>query len=153
VAVAGMDEIFAERRDGLAAALAAAGIGFSAGRDVHCFAGTAELAGAPLGDLARQYDTIFCVNDIVGTAVLAELARAGIPVPGRCQVTGFDDSPLRRLTRPLLTTIAMPVFELARRAGKRLVGEVIDGDPVAPLERLPGELLVGDSTRRPPDPS
>ncbi len=152
VAIDGMDEIFRERRDGLAAALACAGIGFSADRDVHAFSGIPALCGPSLRDLARRYNVLFCVNDIVGSAVLAELGRAGIAVPEDCQVTGFDDSPLRLLTRPLLTTMAMPVFELARRAGKRLAAEVIDGAPAAPLERLRGELLAGESTHRLPAP-
>lgn len=150
ITIEGMGEIFDERREGLAIALADAGVAFSRDHDVHRFSGIPALRDEPLRKLAHCYDTLFCVNDIVGSAVLAELAHTRIAVPGTCQVTGFDDSPLRRLTRPLLTTVALPVFELACRAGKRLAGEIIDGESPAPLERLQGALLVGDSTRPAP---
>ncbi len=147
VAVEGMGEVFAERSAGLEAALAEAGVAFSPERDVAVFPGTAAIDGAAVRRLAEAHDTFFCVNDIVASAVLAELAHAGIRVPDDCQVTGFDDSPLRRLTRPLLTTVAMPVHELGLRAGKRLALEVIEGASPAPSERLRGSLLAGGSTR------
>jgi LacI family transcriptional regulator len=146
VAIEKMGEIFNERRQGLSEALGAAGIAFSPEADVHCFPGTSALTGEPVHELARRYNTIFCINDIVGMAVLAELAHAGVRVPEDCQVTGFDDSPLRRLTRPLLTTVAMPVYELARHAGKRLAAEVIEGSSQGQLERLRGALIPGGST-------
>ncbi len=140
-------EVFNERTEGLAAALAEAGVEFSPKKDTHTFASIREIAGPAVLKLAKKYDTLFCINDIVASVVLAELSRAGVAVPAECQVTGFDDSPLRRITRPLLTTVAMPVFELARRAGERLAAEVIEGATTAPLERLRGTLLIGESTR------
>lgn len=140
------NEVFNERRDALAEALRDAAIPFSKTKDVHAFPDTASITSNAVKSLAKRYNTLLCINDIVGATILAELALAGIAVPHDCQVTGFDDSPLRRLTRPLLTTVSMPVFELARHAGIRLAAEVIEGAPAAPTERLRGSLLTGAST-------
>ena len=146
VTIDGLNEVFVERREGLTHALTAKGIAFGE-EDVFTFKNVAGLTSAGLSPIAAKYDTLFCINDIVGSVVLAELGRMGIGVPEICQVTGFDDSPLRRITRPLLTTVAMPVHELARRAGERLATEVIEGATNIPLERLRGSLLIGQSTR------
>lgn len=147
ITIDGLNEVFVERREGLSSTLTAKGIPFS-DADIFTFKNTAALTAEGLAPIAEKYDTLFCINDIVGSVVLSELARMGIPVPERCQVTGFDDSPLRRITRPLLTTVAMPVFEFGRRAGQRLAAEVIEGAVNIPLERLHGSLLIGESTRR-----
>jgi DNA-binding LacI/PurR family transcriptional regulator len=61
-------------------------------------------------------------------------------------VTGYDNSPLRRLSRPLLTTISMPFEELARRAAIGLQAQIIENAEPEPLSRVAGELLVGEST-------
>lgn len=146
ITIDGLNEVFIERREGLSTSLAAKGVPFS-NADIFNFKNTASLTATGLAPIAERYDTLFCINDIVGSVVLSELARMGISVPDQCQVTGFDDSPLRRITRPLLTTVAMPVFEFGRRAGERLANEVIEGIKSLPLERLHGSLLIGDSTR------
>lgn len=142
----GLGEIFEERRDGLTSALEKKGIPFLP-EHIFSFKNIAALTSEALAPIAKRYDTLFCVNDIVASVVLAELSRLGVSVPEKCQVTGFDDSPLRRITRPLLTTVAMPVFDLARRAGERLAKEVIEGATNIPPERLRGSLLIGESTR------
>lgn len=139
------NEVFTERRQTLKEALANAGIPFPDSA-IHDFESVKQITPEVLEKIVDRYDTLYCINDIVGTAVLTNLAIMRVPVPEKCQVTGFDDSPLRRLTRPLLTTVEMPVFELGRHAGKRLASEVIDGQASTPLERLRGSLLVGGST-------
>ena len=146
ITIDALNEVFVERREGLTNALVSKGIPFGEA-DVFTFKSAAAVTREGLSPIAKKYDTLFCINDIVGSVVLSELGRMGISVPETCQVTGFDDSPLRRITRPLLTTVAMPVFELARRAGERLATEVIEGATNIPLERLRGLLLIGESTR------
>ena len=89
---------------------------------------------------------MICVNDIVGTVVLAEIDRIGLKVPEQIAVTGFDDSPVRRLSRPLLTTVSLPVEELAYQAAKQLQTVVIENEKPEGIIRLIGELIPGEST-------
>ena len=86
------------------------------------------------------------MNDIVGTVVLAEIDRIGLKVPEQIAVTGFDDSPVRRLSRPLLTTVSLPVEELAYQAAKQLQTVVIENEKPEGIIRLIGELIPGEST-------
>lgn len=147
ITIEGMGETFEERLVGLSNGLQKKKIKFNAEADIFTFKDSASISKEAIAAIAETHDTLFCINDIVGSVVLAELGQLGIAVPQACQVTGFDDSPLRRITRPLLTTVAMPVFELAKRAGERLTTEVIEGVASIPLERLRGPLLVGESTQ------
>ncbi|HVJ45188.1 MAG TPA: LacI family DNA-binding transcriptional regulator [Luteolibacter sp.] len=146
VTIEGFGEVGEQRLEGLTQSLAKKKIPFEQ-EDIITFPNTASIPSEAVRTLSKKYDTLFCINDIVASVVLSELNRLGIRVPEQCQVTGFDDSPLRRITRPLLTTVSMPVFELARRAGERLAKEVIEGATNIPLERLRGSLLIGESTR------
>lgn len=146
VTIEAFGEVGEKRLEGLTEALAAKGIPFSE-KDIFTFPNIAAITSESVSSIAAKHDTLFCMNDIVASVVLSELGRLGVRVPEQCQVTGFDDSPLRRITRPLLTTVSMPVFELARRAGERLTKEVIEGATNIPLEQLRGSLLIGGSTR------
>jgi LacI family transcriptional regulator len=146
VTIEGFGEVGEQRLEGLTQSLAAKDIPFGQ-EDIITFPNTSSIPSEAVRTLSTKYDTFFCINDIVASVVISELNRLGIRVPEQCQVTGFDDSPLRRITRPLLTTVSMPVFELSRRAGERLAKEVIEGATNIPLERLRGSLLIGESTR------
>src|SRR3546814_13427331 len=49
-------------------------------------------------------DAVFAANDQMAVGLIAELARAGVSVPGDVMVAGFDDIPLaRHLSRGLTT--------------------------------------------------
>ena len=61
-------------------------------------------------------------------------------------MTGFDDSPVRQLSRPLLTTVSMPIGELARSAANLLEIQIIEHKKTEGITRIPGKLLVGEST-------
>src|SRR3546814_11054551 len=41
-------------------------------------------------------DAVFAANDQMAVGLIAELARAGVSVPGDVMVAGFDDIPLAR---------------------------------------------------------
>jgi LacI family transcriptional regulator len=97
--------------------------------------------------LATEANALVAVNDIIGMLVLEEVRGLGRRVPQEIAVTGFDDSPLRRLSRPLLTTFSLPVRDLAQAAGRRLAAEILDREPVRPSALLRGKLLQGGTTR------
>ena len=73
-------------------------------KPVRVFPSLDAIDGKAVQKLARHTNAIVAVNDIVAMLVLEELRGLGVDVPGKIAVTGFDDSPLRRLSRPLLTT-------------------------------------------------
>ncbi len=147
VSIEGLGQIHEERLDGFEQACRRRGLAFDRQRDCVVFRDIASIQTAKVAAAAEGVNVLVCVNDIVGTVMLSELDRLGLLVPDEIAVTGFDDSPVRRLSRPLLTTVSLPVEELARYAATRLQAEIIENEAPAALLRLAGHLVPGDSTR------
>lgn len=146
VALKGMGQIGEERLDGFAAACASLGIGFDSKNDSYHFDDIKSITSDHMRSISNTYNAIVCANDIIGTVVLTELDRLGIAIPNQIAVTGFDDSPVRQLSRPLLTTVSMPIGELACSAANRLEIQIIEHKNTVETIRIAGTLLVGEST-------
>ena len=61
-----------------------------------------------------------CFNDLVALGLLGALHEAGVAVPERISVTGFDDIPFARFASPALTTASVPQTQLGEQAWTRL---------------------------------
>lgn len=149
----GSGSIAAERRAGFAAAVAAAGPGAQA-RVLE--AEFSEEAGADAGrrllDAGLPVTAVVAANDRVALGLLDVMARAGVDVPGRLSVVGYDDSPLARLGHVQLTSVSQDPAAQAREA-VRLALERLDGgrgddggraEPVDVL--IPPRLVVRATT-------
>ena len=97
-------------------------------------------------------DAVFAANDAMAVGVLAELRSLGIAVPGEIAVVGFDDIPLARYLTPSLTTVRVPLAEMAARALSRLLDRLDGGTIDRPCHvTLPVELVVRESCGAGPD--
>ena len=73
-------------------------------------------------DAAQQFigrdlpEAIFCANDMMAVGCLYALRDAGVRVPDDVALAGFDDIPIARYVSPALTTAAVPIAEIGRRA-------------------------------------
>lgn len=73
-------------------------------------------------DAARQLlsdglpDAVFCANDMMAIGCLEALREAGVRIPDDLALAGFDDIPIARYVSPPLTTAAVPIAEIGRRA-------------------------------------
>jgi len=90
-------------------------------------------------------DALFAANDMMAIGALMALREAGIDVPGRIAVAGFDNIPLSRLVTPALTTMAVDIADLGGRAINRLAAMIQGQDLPATESRRPG-LIVRAST-------
>lgn len=107
----------------------------------------ADVAAALL-DAADLPDAILCANDELALGLLHQLRQAGVDVPGRVQVTGWDDVMAARYAD--LTTVRQPMRELGATAARRL-DELIAGKRPTPRHALlPTELVVRGTTRAAP---
>lgn len=149
VSIEGLGQIHDERLEGFEQACRRRDIAFDRKKDVVNFPNIASIQSDAVNKAIKGANALVCVNDIVGTVVLSELDRLGVKVPEKLVVTGFDDSPVRRLSRPLLTTVSMPVEELARYAATRLQAEIIENEAPAALLRLAGRFVQGESSKTP----
>jgi DNA-binding LacI/PurR family transcriptional regulator len=74
--------------------------------------------------------------------------RAGVPLPGRLAVVGFDDIPFASYVQPPLTTIAQPKGEMGRRAVEMALALMAEDLPVEAFSDIvvQGELIVRQSS-------
>jgi LacI family transcriptional regulator len=72
-----------------------------------------RAAGRLLAQAPLSFTALFCANDVMAMAALACLATAGIDVPGRVSVLGYDDCEIARYTTPALATVQVPIERAA----------------------------------------
>ncbi|MGO4535084.1 LacI family DNA-binding transcriptional regulator [Leifsonia sp. 2MCAF36] len=101
-------------------------------------------AAGALIDRLDDIDAIFAVSDAIALGVIARLRENGVAVPGRVAVAGFDDVPVVRDLTPPLTTVRIPLEEMAAHAVDQVLGESGAAGPQT-LE-LTGEVVVRAST-------
>jgi len=138
------------RRQGYVDALTAAGLEvrpewmIALGDDAVAGARAAELL---LGG-SRLPTALFAMSDEMALGALRTLRRAGVDVPGRMSVIGFDDQAVAEYAD--LTTIAQPAREQGERAAAMLLGALDDLPSDTPDVELPTRLVVRGTTGPPP---
>ena len=65
-------------------------------------------------------DGIFCANDMMAIGCFDALRELGLVVPDDVSVVGFDDREIAQFTRPPLTTLVLPHFEMGEIAAEML---------------------------------
>ena len=93
-------------------------------------------------------DGLFCGNDQIARGCVDALRERGIDIPGQVSVVGFDNwNVMTDASRPQLTSIDMNLSALGHEAGRLLV-DMIGGDTIRGIRRLPCTLVVRQSTKR-----
>ncbi|MBT0567074.1 LacI family DNA-binding transcriptional regulator [Williamsia sp. CHRR-6] len=98
---------------------------------------------ATLVDRPRRPRCVFAVNDLVALGALSAVLDAGLRVPEDIAVAGFDDIPVLRDIRPALTTVALPLADLGRRALELALESASSTDSLATPESGRGRVVVG----------
>ena len=71
---------------------------------------------------AARPRALICFNDRLALGAFQALAAAGLRVPADVSIVSFDDDPIASWLKPQLTTLALPHYELGRRAVDVLFG-------------------------------
>ena len=98
----------------------------------------------------RPFTALMAYDDMTAFGALRALAKAGIKVPEKCSVVGFDDVTPSGLFVPALTTVRQPMESM----GSAAVNIVVDAVNAAAENRrapalhrkLPSELVIREST-------
>jgi len=107
-------------------------------------------AGQQIAALDRRPDAVFACNDYMAIGAMLAFQEAGIRVPDEIAVAGFDDITSARYANPPLTTVEVPVYDLGRQAGERLLRRVQASTPPEPEQfKVSHELKVRASTGGP----
>lgn len=100
--------------------------------------------------LPQPPTAIFCCNDMMALGTLQAAEDLGIELPRRLSIVGYDDAFQAPWTRPALTTVRQPSFEMGVTGAKRLLEQITqkelgDGRKIV----HPVELIVRNSTAPP----
>ncbi len=137
-----------DRLQGYRQGLAEAGLLFDPGLVQHSNITQQDAAQAThrLLSLPQPPTAILAVDDWVALGVLETALRRGIRVPADLAIAGFNDSPITSWTRPSLTTVRTPVYDLGALATRMLV-DLLKGIPTRPHQViLPSQIIVREST-------
>jgi LacI family transcriptional regulator len=113
-----------ERLVGIREALSEAGVKVAGAR--ACPDWQPEYGLAATRDLLRtdRPRALICFNDRIAMGAYQALDDFGLTVPADVSVVSFDDHPIASWMRPKLTTVALPHYELGRKAVDVLFTEI-----------------------------
>jgi LacI family transcriptional regulator len=135
-----------ERDEGIRQALEAAGAAPPENLDCLWWPEPARAAVTAYLRDGGPATAFIALNDRVALGIYQALAATGRSVPGDASVVSFDDSDLAAWLDPPLTSVAIPYFELGRRAVELL----LDDDRPAGAHRVPMPLRARGSVAAPP---
>ncbi|GAB3423596.1 LacI family DNA-binding transcriptional regulator [Flindersiella endophytica] len=138
-----------ERLTGIREVLAEAKVRIGSGR--VCPDWQPEYGYSATRDLLQHHQprAIICLNDRLALGAYQALDDFGLKVPSDVSVVSFDDHPIATWIRPKVTTIALPHYDLGRRAVEVLFAE-IDGSrkrtgAEGQVHRVPMPVRIRDS--------
>ncbi|HEX9889482.1 MAG TPA: LacI family DNA-binding transcriptional regulator [Nitriliruptorales bacterium] len=142
-----------ERLKGYTRALEEAGIAVD-DRLVH-FGNFKQESGYDLAQRLLASDpaptAVFVANNLMTLGAMIAFNEAGVEIPAELSVVGFDDVDWATLTRPQLTVVAQPAYEVGADSAELLLRRMNEGNGSKRRTLLlTPELIVRDSTAPPP---
>jgi DNA-binding LacI/PurR family transcriptional regulator len=132
----------AQRRDGYRSAIEGFGIP-ERGADGDFTREGGHDAAQKLLDRHPEIDALFVACDLMAAGAVQAITATGRRIPEDVAVIGFDDSIAASCANPPLSTMRLPVEEMAAEATRML----LNGDPAFGYrKRYPVELILRQST-------
>jgi diguanylate cyclase (GGDEF)-like protein len=91
-----------------------------------------------------DFEAIVCANDYMAISIILEMHKHGFKIPDYAAVTGFDDTEESLTTKPTLTTIKQPFYDIGRQSVKMLLS-ILDGKKVPDKIVIPTEFIIRES--------
>jgi LacI family transcriptional regulator len=88
---------------------------------------------------------LFSCNDDMALTAMDIFKSRGIKVPEEISIIGYDDIALAGQVDPPLTTVKVPIYEMARKAVDSVVNALESADKSQNLVSLPAKLIVRGS--------
>lgn len=97
----------------------------------------------------HRFTGLFCANDLMALAAMAELQQAGIAVPAQVSVVGYDDEELSSYAHPRLSSVHIPIGDMGLNACRLLINDCY-GMALPVSRAFEATLSMRDSVARPP---
>ena len=91
---------------------------------------------------------LFAAADVIAIGALRYAQGIGLRVPSDISILGFDDIPLAEQSQPPLSTIELPVEEIARQAIAELMSQIAESRSAGSLRLVRTQLAPRLSTQR-----
>ncbi len=85
---------------------------------------------------------VFAGDNQMAMGALCFFQEAGISIPGKMALVGFDDYDWSRITTPALTVVKQPAFEVGQTAARMVLDRIVQPDKEPELVRLPTRLVL-----------
>ena len=102
-------------------------------------------------DRAQTFSAIYATSDTIAMGLMKAAFEAGVPIPDRLSIVGFDDIDFAAYTTPPLTTVSQSGVELGRIATEMLLDMIDHARSRADVSDviMPPKLIVRRSTAAP----
>ncbi len=99
--------------------------------------------------MSPRPDAVFTSNDTTAVAIIANLMKQGIDVPGEIAVVGFNNEPVSMVVQPNLTTVDYPALEIGETAATSLINILKNtkSDTLNPIV-LKHKLIIRQSSQK-----
>src|SRR5918998_612860 len=108
------------------------------------------IEGRVLLSLPVPPTAIFASSDVQALGVYEAARALGVAIPSELSVVGFDDLKIARWAGPALTTIRVPIAEMAEQAVHVVLNLAQERAPAFSRVEMATTLVVRDSTAVPP---
>jgi LacI family transcriptional regulator len=88
---------------------------------------------------------ILASNDSMALTALDALKEAEFHVPDDVSLIGFDDIPIAAQVQPALTTVKLPIHDMARKAAEYVIAVTEETKVADGIYEFPTELVIRDS--------
>lgn len=95
--------------------------------------------------LSEPPTAIIASTDVLAIGALHAASHMNLDVPGRMSIVGFDNLPMAEFTTPSLTTVCMPIAEMAAAGVKAAIDEGLDRE-VTTLQILRPTIILRESS-------
>lgn len=90
---------------------------------------------------------LFSANDDMAISAMQAFAEQGIRVPEDISLVGFDDVPAASLMMPRLTTVKLPIYEMAKAAVESIARMSQKGGSSFGTVSFPAEFIIRESCK------
>jgi LacI family transcriptional regulator len=95
--------------------------------------------------LPERPTAIFAANDLMALGAIYAIQEAGLRVPEDIALVGYDDREIASLSRPTITTVTLPCYEMGQASAKLLLRLLEDPAEAEEPIRVLGKLIVRES--------
>jgi DNA-binding LacI/PurR family transcriptional regulator len=88
---------------------------------------------------------IFAANDFMALGAIYTIQDAGLNVPEDIAVVGYDDRDIASFSKPTITTVSPPSFEMGKLAAQLMLNRLENQVEIADPIRVQGKLIIRES--------